>query len=244
MKFRSLGTWILLAVAALATAALLCFRQLAQELVYPVERLHMLVARKWFRNPEVETLKRENAAMAVAMGEISDLLAENARLRAALGYAGRAGRDYVPAEVLSSGGAAAGARHTVRTGKGSLDGVAEGAVAVTPSGLAGLVTSTSPHTSEITLITDPALKVSVYVELPGGERANAILAGGSGGNLHLKYLKENGDRLAPHSRVFTSGLGGVFPGGLEIGSLISRDGDVLPAVDFSSLEDVFIRREK
>jgi rod shape-determining protein MreC len=51
----------------------------------------------------------------------------------------------------------------------------------------------------------------------------------------------------------TSGLGGVFPKGLEIGTLLdvrrdekglAREGEVLPSVDFSMLEDVFIRREK
>jgi rod shape-determining protein MreC len=51
----------------------------------------------------------------------------------------------------------------------------------------------------------------------------------------------------------TSGLGGIFPKGILVGSLVSRlrsdptrleqEGDVAPAVDFPALEEVFIRRE-
>jgi rod shape-determining protein MreC len=51
----------------------------------------------------------------------------------------------------------------------------------------------------------------------------------------------------------TSGLGGVFPKGLVVGTLLdvrkddnglACEGEVQPAVDFSTLEDVFIRRGK
>ena len=48
-------------------------------------------------------------------------------------------------------------------------------------------------------------------------------------------------------------MGGVFPKGIVVGYLISgtredetkleREGDIAPAVDFPSLEEVFIRRE-
>ena len=58
--------------------------------------------------------------------------------------------------------------------------------------------------------------------------------------------------LPPRARIITSGLGGVFPRGLLVGFLIDgargdetnleQEGDVEPAVDFLSLENVFIRR--
>ena len=70
--------------------------------------------------------------------------------------------------------------------------------------------------------------------------------------LVLRHLTGEGD-LPPRSRVVTSGLGGVFPKGIEVGVLLgirtdadglSREGEVLPSVDFPELEDVFIRRDK
>ena len=57
----------------------------------------------------------------------------------------------------------------------------------------------------------------------------------------MKYLRDAED-VPPRSRVMTSGLGGVFPRGLEVGTYVS-EGEVLPSVDFTTLEDVFIRRE-
>jgi len=59
--------------------------------------------------------------------------------------------------------------------------------------------------------------------------------------------------VPPRSPVFTSGLGGVYPKGIAVGTLMEvlqdqdsprREGEVLPAVDFSTLRDVFIRRER
>jgi rod shape-determining protein MreC len=53
--------------------------------------------------------------------------------------------------------------------------------------------------------------------------------------------------------VVTSGLGGVFPKGLEIGTLlevrrdekgVAYEGEVLPSVDYKSLEEVFVRSEE
>ena len=68
----------------------------------------------------------------------------------------------------------------------------------------------------------------------------------------MRHLKRQ-PRLSAHARIITSGLGGLYPRGLTVGYLIDeqdegeteleREGDVLPAVDFPSLENVFIRRE-
>jgi rod shape-determining protein MreC len=54
---------------------------------------------------------------------------------------------------------------------------------------------------------------------------------------------------APRTRVITSGLGNTFPKGLTIGYLLSstmepqnlsREAEVMPAVDMAGLQDVFI----
>lgn len=234
---------MLIGAAALAALGVLSFRPVARELVYPLERLKLAFKRKVANNPEVSRLKREKEFLELAMEDMAELKAENLRLRRALGYAEANEKLYVAAAVLSSGGAAAGNCKTIRADKGSLAGVREGAYAVTPDGLVGRVTATSPHTSDIALITDPHVKVSVYAELPGGGHAHGILSGGSEDILHLRYLN-GGEQPTAHSRILTSGLGGVFPPGLAIGTLISGEGEVRPAVDFATLEDVFIRCEK
>ena len=70
--------------------------------------------------------------------------------------------------------------------------------------------------------------------------------------LRVRHLKRR-PKLPAHARIITNGLGGIFPRGLTVGFLVDeqdegemeleREGDVLPAVDFPSLENVFIRRE-
>jgi rod shape-determining protein MreC len=129
--------------------------------------------------------------------------------------------------------------------------VREGDVVAARDGLVGRVRSVSPHTAEVSLITDGSVKVACEVETGDGARASGILSGG-GGLLSLKHLSGAGD-FPPRATVLTSGRGGVFPKGLEVGALLDvhadaeglvREGEVLPNVDFSTLEDVFIRRGK
>ena len=158
---------------------------------------------------------------------------------------------WLVAEVLASGGAL-GPRRTMRVGKGSLAGVREGAVVVVPEGLVGRVESVTPHTSEIRLVTDPLLGVGCEVALPGGGTLRGTLAGGTEERLVMKHILSAAE-VPPRSPVYTSGLGGIYPKGIAVGTLLDvrndsdsprREGEVLPAVDFATLRDVFIHREK
>ena len=171
-------------------------------------------------------------------------------MRAALQYREGLVGTWVAAEVLSGGGAAAGVRKTLRVDKGSLSGIVEGAVASSPAGLVGRVVSVTPHTAEVLLVTDPALKVACYVE--GADGVGGILSGGTDEKLVLRYFKDTAG-LPVRPMVFTSGRGGVFPPGILVGTLLEsslkgaeslRQGEVQPTVDFATLEDVFIRCEK
>ena len=73
----------------------------------------------------------------------------------------------------------------------------------------------------------------------------------------MRFIKP-GAVIPPRAKVFTSGLGGVFPAGIEVGTFctdgesgsgtetgkgeVVSGGVVQPAVDFTTLEDVFIRK--
>ena len=245
------------------TLVLAVSRSACREAVYPVERAKRLFtthvvsrAAGMFRGAaaaaENVRLRREVASLSVLRGDVERLEAENDRLRRALGYAERCHGEWLAAGVLSVGGAAAGAPNVFRVDKGSLAGVREGAVVVAPEGLVGRVTAVSPHTADVTRITDRSVKVSCMVESGASKNAVGILAGGSDDLLVLRHLTGEVDP-PPRSRVVTSGLGGVFPKGIEVGVLLgirtdadglSREGDVQPSVDFPELEDVFIRRGK
>lgn len=250
-----------LAVAAAAAAIvgiLVLFRAASAEAVYPVERVKRILSdgvfsriRGVFRGAaaqaENERLRRELAALAMERGYCERLREECIRLRRLLGYSKALPGKWKAAAVLSAGGGAAGARKTIRISRGALSGLRQGAVVAVPDGLVGRVASVSPHTAEVLLITDPSLRVACMVE--GARGAKGILSGGTDEMLVLRYLTV-GAELPPRSRILTSGLGGVFPGGLAVGTLIGmresedgaiREGDVEPAVDFATLEDVFVQ---
>ena len=261
MKSKTTLTYLLIVLAAVGAFLTVGVRCVSSEAIYPVERIARLVKGSlksrvvgFFKGARAEAenvvLRRSVASLAVLRSEVERLEAENARLRTALGYVAKRPSAYVAAGVLSRGGSA-GVRDLLRVDKGSLDGVRKGAVVVVPEGLVGLVAEVSPHTAQVAVLTDPSVKVACRVELPEGPGLTGILSGGTDEALRLRYLSNAGEAL-PRSRVLTSGRGGVFPPGIEIGTLLdvrqdaqglSREGEVLPQVDYSTLEDVFIRRE-
>lgn len=233
-----------------------CRWPVSHEAVYPVERAKVMFERSvWSRvagcfdgasaRAENVRLRREIAGLELVKRDNERLEEENERLRRSLGYLAKRHGTWLAAAVLSSGGGAAGAHGSLRVDKGSLAGVKEGAVAMVPAGLVGRVAVVSPHTAEVRLITDPSVKVACKVE--GTSGVQGILCGGRDGALLLRHL-QNAEKASPRSMVLTSGLGGVFPPDIAVGTLLrvtngvrGSEGEVQPQVDFSALEDVFIR---
>lgn len=136
---------------------------------------------------------------------------------------------------------------TVVIDKGKIDGVGEGMVVVSSSGLVGKVTELSDRWSKVLLIIDP--RSSVNGMLQGtNDRPTGILQGRPDGLLHMKYLPAESN-IQKGDSVVTSGLGGGFPPGLFVGWVLDvsySDGQmfhealVRPAADLSGLADVMI----
>ena len=262
MKTGYRGSYLAIALATVVVAVLVGWRSAAVEAAYPVERASRFLRQRvlsrvvgFFRGAEAcaenVRLRREAASLALMRGDVERLEAENARLRAALGYVAKESGRWLAAGVLSTGGGAAGVGSRIRVDKGSLAGVLNGAVVVVPEGLVGRVTSVTPHTSEVTLATDESVKAACEVETGGGV-LRGMLSGGGNDMLLLRHLS-GAVEAPPRARVLTSGRGGVFPRGIEVGTLLgvrrsgeglSLEGEVLPSVDYTTLEDVFIRCAK
>ena len=249
MKPGRFGILISGAVAIGALALIGFFPSIVGEAVYPIERIRPFV-RKTVRDQENIRLRHEIAALSLLREDCSRLRAENAALREALGYRARLPGAWEAAEVLSSGGGAAATRDVIRVGKGSLSGICEGAAVVVPEGLVGRVVSVSPHTADVLLLTDPSMRVSCKIETAGNESAHGILLGADSDRILLGHLSGVA-ALRPHAKVVTSGLGGLFPKDIRIGTLLlvtngvrGVEGEVLPSVDTATLEDVFIRCDR
>ena len=260
MKTGRLGI-ILTGVVTVGALALVVFcPSVVGEAVYPAERAVTLFDRSVLSRitglfsgasaaAENVRLKREVKALTLLRGDCERLQAENARLRRVLDFKARAPETWISAAVLSVDGGAAATRRVIRVDKGSLAGVKENAVVVVPEGLIGRVASVSPHAAEVLLITDSAVKVACQVRTAAGGFAPGILAGDGTGRLVLEHV-QGSTRLQDRSAVRTSGLGGIFPKGMGVGTLLVTNGvrveggEVIPSVDFSTLEDVFIRRDQ
>ena len=218
---------------------------------------------------ENRRLHQEVAALRMRDGDVERVAAENERLRRALGFQKATNGGWICAPVLARDGAA-GVRGMIRVGRGSADGVTTNAAVAVPEGLVGRVEQVSRRTADVRLITSPQVRVSceidsgdpslgpVYGVLEGGGARAVGPAAADASVLYVvnplraRHLKRR-PSLPPRAKVTTSGLGGVFPRGIVVGFLIDgceeddapleREGGVEPAVDFPSLEDVFIRRE-
>ncbi len=109
--------------------------------------------------------------------------------------------------------------------------------------MVGRIIETSWHASRVLLLIDENSNIDALIQR---SRAQGILqgAGAAGGN--LKYISRT-EEVLTGDVVLSSGLAGVFPKGLLLGTVtgVSRkEGglfqkiDVAPAVDFGKLEEV------
>ena len=207
---------------------------------------------------ERDALAAEVERLRAAQLETDRLRAENDGLRLALGLV-REDPRLVCAEILSRGGST-GWRDEIRVGRGSRDGVAPGQPVLAAAGLVGRVLSVTERTADILLLSDANSRLSCVVETPAGALRGVVQGGGIARGdrtlemLHasapftVEYLDKDA-AVAPGARVYTSGLGGVYPAGLPVGvvSEAGLDGSrlfqraaVAPYVDFGALRRVFV----
>jgi rod shape-determining protein MreC len=134
---------------------------------------------------------------------------------------------------------------TVLINKGEKDGVTKDMAVATSEGVVGRVIEVSPDTAKVLLIIDPNSAVDVVIQR---SRAQGIMEGKIDEVCILKYVQKNED-VQVGDRVVTSGLGGVFPKGLVVGTVrrveqkrpgIFQHIEVSPSVDLSKLEEVLV----
>jgi rod shape-determining protein MreC len=208
-------------------------------------------------------LERDVERLKIVASETEALEAEVAHLRSLLEFSPPVACRWLAAPVLSRGGTS-GVWQSVRLAKGSAHGVRKGDPVVVSEGVVGRVIDVSPHTCEVMLITDPNSRVACELETPGegvGLVRGVLYGGGERpaadpklkllyvvDPLRLRYLAREFEP-APRTRVVTSGLAQTFPKGLTVGYLLesrlepnglSREATVMPAVDVTALDEVFI----
>lgn len=162
--------------------------------------------------------------------------------------------DLIPSTVLSRTQEAWNNLLTIDVG--SADGVGLNYAVITPKGLVGKVTKVNEHTSTVKLITaeDGLNKVSVKIEIDEGKTVDAILVKyDSNEQAFVMQLLTSGATVTEEMRVVTSGMGGVFPSGLLVGTVskveelsnaVGMNIYVRPAADFQSFNYVCVVRRQ
>ncbi len=145
--------------------------------------------------------------------------------------------------------------NTITIDKGTYNGVEKDMVVINSKGLIGKVIKTSTFTSDVRLITtsDTNNKISVHISNGVYNLYGLINSYDYSDN----YLEVEGISNTKDVRVgdyvYTSGLGGIFPSGILIGTVseISTDSydlakiiRVTPAVDFTDINYVSILKRK
>lgn len=193
-------------------------------------------------------LKAENENLRQNNLNMTEIMAENARLQSMLDYKkGVPQFDLVTAAVV--GRDPGNWTNTITINRGSVDGITKDMPVVTPQGLVGSVVSVYANVAKVHLLLDPRSAVGALVQRPES-RVAAIVEGNSGNPLMPRMVNIARDAdVIKGDKIITSGFGGIYPKGLLIGEvvdIVNEEGGLLkytvlsPAVDFDRLEEVSV----
>jgi len=194
---------------------------------------------------ENQKLKRRLAQVQIEVDETRSERVENARLRRLLELSQENPFDLAAVRVIARSLDRLGGSLTID--KGSKEGILPNSAVITPEGLVGRIERVSPHEARALTLLHRDCAVAVRV---GRSRVDGVLEWEFGENpvLSLLYVSSQEDVKAG-DWVFTSGLGGVFPEGVRVGTVsrvgiaengLMKDVQVKPAVNFRGLEEVLV----
>ena len=192
---------------------------------------------------ENERLRKRIQNLEIERQKLLEAQATNNQLKGLLDFRGQLPGGAVTASIIAN--SATSWFKSCMLDKGSADGVSKGMAVVTPLGVVGQVVAVTPRTAKVLLLTDPNSGIDVLVQRT---RARGIVSGSLENGMLLKYVKRSED-IQEGDRLITSGIDGVFPKGMMVGTVIKvskqhiglfQSIEVLPAVQSARLEEVLV----
>jgi rod shape-determining protein MreC len=198
-------------------------------------------------------LARVNAALEIQINKYEDIRRENVRLREITHYNVPAEYMSVVARVATRDSSSWWQRIVIR--KGRKDGIRPGAPVVFGNTVVGRVTAVHLTTSEIDLVTSPGFRCTAYLE--GDDQNHIVLVNGVASNslgtakARVSVIPRDYSMPAGQpARVFTTGMGGVFPSRLILGYLDGgtyatqvgnfKESLLVPSRDLYNLQEVSV----
>ena len=192
---------------------------------------------------ENERLRRRIQNLEIERQKLLEAEATNRQLKQLLDFRSHLPAGAVTASIIAN--SAASWFQSCQIDKGSADGVRKGMAVVTPLGVVGQVVAVTPRAAKVLLLTDPNSGIDVLVQRT---RSRGIVSGSLENGTVLKYMKRSED-VQEGDRLITSGMDGVFPKGLMVGTVIKvrkqhlglfQFVEVLPAVQTARTENVLV----
>ena len=192
---------------------------------------------------ENEDLKKKNSELEQSLREYEILKAENETLKEYVNLKDKY-KEYstVPGYVINRD--ISNYSNTIIINVGKNDGIEPNMTVISDRGLVGHILSVTDTTAKVQTIIDTASSVSSTMSTT---RDTIIVSGTLDDKSMLKATLVQGDN------VETSGLGGIYPKGIHIGTIsqivntkniTDRYAMINPAVDFSKLETVLVITNK
>ncbi len=226
---------VLEAVAPLGGAVNLAFGSLG----HGWKRYVLLVARE----KEVERMEGEIISLTREVNDLREMSSEFARLLKLMDMKEKIDFPSVAARVVGKNRFSV--FQTLLINKGSADAIEIGFPVVAAEGVAGRVVEVSHNISKVLLLVDYNSNVDAIVQR---SRCQGVLQGAGKGGCRLKYVQRSSD-LRVGDQVVSSGLDGVFPKGLLLGTVslvkkkdagLFQEVSVRPILDIDKLEEVLV----
>lgn len=197
-------------------------------------------------------LARKVTEMEARAAQVGELERQNHDFRAMLDFKDRTELKLVSAKII--GRDPSNWWNTMMVDRGKVDGITRDMPVLTVDGLVGKTIEVGANDSRVLLLVDENCKVSGLLQesTQYGIVQGNILVAGSESSCRMMFV----DRFAQvkvGEKVVTSGLGGIFPRGLLIGTVSSvhtgagdsrntlyQQFNVRPAVDLARIDEVFI----
>lgn len=195
---------------------------------------------------ENEELSKKNSELEQSLRELESIRSENETLKEYLGLTEKYGEySTVPAYIINKD--ISNYSKTIVINVGSDDGIKENMTVIADQGLVGHVISVTSDTAKVRTIVDTSSSVSCLLSTTD----ESIVCKGTleeESALRAMYIPDD-DGIIQGDSVETSGLGGIYPKGIHVGSIkrvvntqnaTDRYAIVETAVDFDKLDTVLV----
>ena len=195
---------------------------------------------------ENDKLKKQNSELEQSLRELENIKTENQTLKEYLEL-NQKYSEYktLPAYIINKD--ISNYSKTIIINAGAKDGIKENMTVIADKGLVGYVISVTDSTAKVQTIIDTSNSVSCMMST---NKDSIVCKGTLENNTELKgvYLPADANVIQGDS-VETSGLGGIYPKGIHVGTVKSvssaknitdRYATIETAVDFSKLDTVLI----